>query len=346
MNELIVMSISRRKLIRFIKNMGEGLFVTTAFGVLLSCQKENTVGFESLSQESSLEMLNETGSFLNEVKRLKDLVLPKQSNLYIPPTQEELKQFEKLAKVFISNNRKEALSLANDLGYQVVKFVDNSTQQTLYGLREKKREDQPMRGWGSYFINTSSKVDVLVEVPHPLFDRFSPEIAANTFIKSAAKGFLIAGAHRHANGKGTADVCDPIQSIFQEVHKSWILSDTKTLQIHGFKTSGKTEFPPQTQVVLSNGEGEVSPEILKLEESLEESGFNTYVYNELSASNPINDRVNEAVAGETFSPLAGTENVQGQYCRRVGTPFIHIELDERLRNSNEVREKVASALSK
>ena len=55
---------------------------------------------------------------------------------------------------------------------------------------------ETIRGWGSYIINPHSKVDALVEAPHPFADAHTPEIGGRVFAECEAKGFLLAGAHR------------------------------------------------------------------------------------------------------------------------------------------------------
>ncbi len=313
----IVKMISRRKVCELLFYRGTQALAGVASASLLSCQSKNLLSYDRQTSAENIEMLTESSNFLAEVKRLKKLALPKNSNFYQPPTDNDLKKIRNLATTLISLDLKGALNQANALNYEIVRFVDVPTNLVLYGLREKRMPNQPLRGWGSYFINICYSADVLIEVPHVLFDGFSEEIGAKVFLTSAARGFLIAGAHRNANGTGTVDVCNPIKSIFQEVHKAWVLSKTKTWQIHGFSISTKPKFPASTQAVLSDGEGNVTSEILDLSQRMNASGFRTHIYNKLSASAPLNQLVNRSIAGTAFSPLAATEKVQGIYCHSV-----------------------------
>jgi hypothetical protein len=75
------------------------------------------------------------------------------------------------------------------------------------------------------------------------------------------------------------------------------------------------------------------------------SGFQSYIYNELSASSPLNRRVNQGIAGKTFSHLGAIQNVQGIYCHSVGTAFTHIELDKSIRNKATNRDVIARAIA-
>ena len=337
--------ITRRKTCIFLGHTISGVLVGIVSGSLFSCQSKHKSSDSSQAAERDIEITNESGNFLDEVNRLKTLALQKESNLYQPPTTNDLKNFRLLAKALIVQDIKGALNKANLLNYELVRFIDTPTQQVLYGLREKRVRDRPLRGWGSYFINAGHSADALVEVPHILFDKFTEEIGAKAFIRSAARGFLLAGAHRNANGAETADVCNAIQSIFQEVHKAWVLSNNKTWQIHGFSLSTKADFPSGTQSILSDGRGTVSTEISDLSQRMKARGFQSYMYNRLSASAPLNLRLNQGLAGKTFSHLGGTHNVQGIYCHSVGTPFTHIELEQSIRYSPTNRDVVARVIA-
>jgi hypothetical protein len=292
-----------------------------------------------------IETKPEPLDLIAEIKRLKQIAPAKHSHQYRPPNTKELETFRALADALHANNLNRAAKLANQLNYCLIRFREQSTQQSLLGLLEKRTEPETMRGWGSYFLNPSANTNALTEAPHILFDRFTPEIAAQVFLFSHARGLLMGGAHRNANGAGSADVCDPIGSIFQAVHESWSGDGAKTWQIHGFSNPATKGFPETTQIVLSTGEGNISNEILVLEETLEKQGFSAYVYNELSADSAMNRKLNGDAAGTVFSPLSGTQNVQGRYNRQIGIPFLHLEIESRIRTSNQRREKVASTIA-
>ena len=335
----------RRKICIFLGQTASQVLVCMVSAPLLSCQLKKVISEDNQSAKGKVEIINESGDFLNEVSRLKKLALPKDSNLYQPPTPNDLEKFSRLAKALILQDINEVLNKANALNYDLVRFIDSPSRQVFYGLREKIVRDRPLRGWGSYFINMSYTADALVEVPHIIFDRFTEEIGAKVFRMSAARGFLLAGAHRNANGPETADVCNPIESIFQEVHKAWILSKNKTWQIHGFSLSTKPNFPADTQCVLSDGRGTVSAEVSDLSLRMQARNFKTYVYNRPSASTPLNLPRNRGLASRTFSHLGGTQNWQGIYCRSVGTAFTHIELEESIRYNSTNRDLVSEVIA-
>lgn len=324
--------LSRRKVLLYLG--GSGIGFTVPF--LLSCQS---------SQRKMLGQEAQPVNFLEEISDLKQVAPQKDSNQYQPPTPEELRQFQRLAQAFLALNLDAVPRLGAAIGYKLVRWRDRATQTTILGLVEPLNQQGSTRGWGSYFLNPSANNHQFIEAPHILFDRFTPEIASQVFLLSGARGFFMAGAHRNANGIGTADVCDPIGSMFQVVHERANTAQSTTWQFHGFSDPVEKGFPQLTQVVLSSGTGNVSPVILELRSLLIESSYTTYVYNELPLDHPLNQKLNGTVAGETFSPLAGTQNVQGIYSRRIQASFVHIELESQVRVSTDNRKNISQVIA-
>ncbi|MEB3200619.1 MAG: metallophosphoesterase [Synechococcaceae cyanobacterium] len=291
-------------------------------------------------------LLIESGDFLAEVERLRLLVLASGSNAYVPPNSAQLAAFLSLADALRANDETLAVSLADGLDYEVVRFTDSVSGRRFLGTRERLVGGVPTRGWGSYFLQPAFSRDALVEVPHPRFDLHTEELGARSFRDSGARGFLMAGAHRHANGTGTADVAHLAESIFQQVHASWIGSGgrTDTWQVHGYAASGHS-FPEGTDAVLSNGDGSVSAEVLALDSAITSRGHLSYAYNTLAAGSAANLAVNDGLAGSGFSSLGGTTNVQGQLSRLRGGRFIHAEFEQSLRFTAPERQQAAAALS-
>lgn len=336
-------SVSRRKALSIIRRQGiryAGIVVTS--GTLLNfCMGESFSSSQQSSRTRS-NLLKESGNFLEEVNRLRRLAIRKYSNSYQVPSRDELNQFSHLARALAVEDISTVLDYAANLHYEVVRFTDQSTRQVFYGLREQ--QGHHMRGWGSYFINPAYHTKALLEAPHILFDQFSDEIAAEAFLSSSAYGFLLAGAHRHANGFNTADVCQHTASIFHIVHQTWISPQIKTWQIHGFDTSTKS-FPNGTECVLSNGRGEIPPEIQNLNQQLQTNDFQSYVYHR-STSTIETQQVNQDLSGDRFHELGATHNIQGIYCHQIGAVFTHMELSKQLRSRASTRSQVARVIAK
>jgi hypothetical protein len=234
-----------------------------------------------------------------------------------------------------------AAKQATELGYEVVEFNDADTDRTYHVLREDLDVVKTIRGWGSYIINSDSRVDALVEVPHPFADVHTPEIGGQVFVECEAKGFLLAGAHREK-----ADVPDLVDSVFHQVHTAWIgpAAQVTAWQIHGF-ASEKHPFPPGAKVIASRGDGAVGPEIAALDSVLEERGLTSYVFNELPAEADENKQLNGGVPGVTFTSLAAAKNEQGRLSRSLGGSFVHIELDVDVRANRDSRQLAGSAIA-
>ena len=97
--------------------------------------------------------------------------------------------------------------------------------------------------------------------------------------------------------------------------------------------------------MLSNGDGSISDEIIRLDGLFEAEGFLTYAYNTLPVGDPLNVLVNGGVSGATFSSLAATTNVQGIYTRSLGGTFVHVELEQSIRFDMGNRDLAATAIA-
>jgi hypothetical protein len=259
---------------------------------------------------------------------------------YIDPSA-ALHDFRHVAAALMYGDVDAAARAAKKLDYEVVKFTDSQTERDYYVLREDLEAVKTLRGWGSYIVNRDSRVEALVEVPHPMADVHTPEIGGLLFAECQAKGFLLAGAHREK-----ADVPDLVDSIFHQVHAAWVgpFARVTAWQIHGFSSTNH-DFPRGAQVVASTGDGEIVPEVAALDSVLEQRGLVSYVFNELPATADKNRELNGGVPGVTFTSLAGAKNEQGRLSRSLGGSFVHIELEGNVRASAANRRLAASAIA-
>ena len=295
----------------------------------------------------------ESDDFVAEVERLRDLTFDKNTNLYVEPTPAERNDFSTLASTLWAGDIAQADLLAGALSYEIVEFTNTITGDVYHGLRELLVNGDQTLGWGSYFVNLAFNADNLVEVPHPRFDTNSWNVGAKVFQQAEARGFMMAGAHRNANGPDTADVAHLTASIFQEAHEAWngLNGEIVAWQLHGFAISNHPTFPAGTDVVLSNGDGGVSPEVIALDalfdSTLDSSNdpFLSHAYNTLAINDPLNVLVNGGVAGTTFSGLGATTNEQGIYSRGIGGTFVHIELEQSIRFDSDNRDTAAGLIS-
>ncbi len=288
----------------------------------------------------------ETGDFVSEIERLRNLAFASGSNLYVPPTVNEQENFSTLAAALLAGDTSAADTQAAALAYELVEYTDSASGAVYLGLREQLVGGETTLGWGSFFVAPTFLAEVLIEVPHPLNDTNTWDIAAIAFRETRSRGFLMAGAHRNANGLGTADVARLTDSIFHAVHTVWngATAERPAWQIHGFDKDNHS-FPVGTDVVLSNGDGGVTQEIVDLDGLMDDAGFPSYANNTLEADDPLNVQVNGAVDGITFSSLAATTNDQGIYSRSLGGIFVHVELERRVRFDEANRNLAASLIS-
>lgn len=286
----------------------------------------------------------EGGDFIEHVESLRDKTFTSGSGQYVIPNAQQRSTLANAATALMSGDLANAESIAATIDYEVVSYTDNASGRIFRGLREL--DNIPTRGWGSYFVDLNATQEALVQVPHPRFDTNSWEIAALAFRDSGARAFMMAGAHRNANGQGSADVAHLADSVFQEIHEAWVgnAGERTTWSIHGFDLDNHN-FPAGTDAVLSNGNGGVSSEVLNLDSLLEAEGFDSYAYNTLDIDDPTNVQVNGNVVGTTFSSLGGTTNVQGVYARGLGGTFVHVEFEQSIRFDSNNRTLAANALT-
>jgi hypothetical protein len=212
------------------------------------------------------------------------------------------------------------VQLADTNHYTLNYYVDRGDAEAgSYLLREKRPIEN---GWGLYAFRVDSTSNIIIEAPHPLYDRRTPSVALDLYRALDARALLIAGAHRNANGDGSADVAHAPDSIFQSVHET-LVKEVKSsdgqvivLQIHGFHTSKHDGYP---QAVLGFGKSIDSAELTlgqELENIFRQQGLNVGV-----------------CTGNNWPDLCGTTNVQAASMN--GGMFIHIELDEKVRKNDE-----------
>jgi hypothetical protein len=298
------------------------------------------------------EAASAAGPFRTETGRLEDLIARLSGSdyvlneravdkrPYIDPAP-VLNAFRHVAAALAWGDPRDAASQAAKLDYEVVKFTDRETKGRYLVLRQNLDHAPDCFGWGSYIINPHSRTDALVEVPHPIADAQTPELGGAVFERAAAKGFLLAGAHRDK-----ADVPDLIDSVFHQVHAAWIgpAAQIAAWQIHGF-AKYKHSFPRDARVIASAGDGVVAPELANLDAQFDERGLTSYVYNNRPAKSRTNRLLNGDVPGVAFTGLAAAANEQGRHSRSLGGTFVHVELESGVRLDADQREKAVAAIA-
>ena len=259
-----------------------------------------------------------TGSFRNQIDNLEANMPRAKSESYIIPTNGEQSDFVELVTMLGGDNLARATQLAEQNDYTLNYYIDRGDDRAVSYLLRAKNTIQ--KGWGLYAFRVDSTSNVVIEAPHPLYDKRTPSVALDIYRALDARALLIAGAHRNANRDGSADVAHAPESIFQSVHMAlWQeLQSGRAiiLQIHGFHTSKHDGYP---QVILGFGEKVQPAEVAlarRIKDALSQQGISAGL-----------------CTGDDLQELCAKTNVQGSAMNQV--IFIHMELDERLRRKDD-----------
>ena len=262
------------------------------------------------------------GSFRNQISLLENNMPRAESESYVPPTDQEQADFDQLTSVIIKNDLARAVELAIKNNYQLNYYADRGDN---YAVSYLLREQKPIqKGWGLYAFRLDSKSNIIIEAPHPLYDNKTPNVALDIYRALDARALLIAGAQRNANRDGSADVAHASESIFQSVHLSLsheiqtAAGDVIILQIHGYHASKHEGYP---QVVFGLGEKPLPKEVAiaqKIQDALSKQGISSGVCTGVESN---------------LMELCAKTNVQGLATK--DRTFIHIELDEKIRQNDE-----------
>lgn len=228
---------------------------------------------------------------------------------FLNPDPEDLLAFRSFTEAILAGSFGNLLDLAPAYDYEILRVSDEGD-----GLAESYLLREPLpykRGWGLFVFRKDPLNDILIEIPHPLFDENTDRIGLDLYRLLDARALLIAGAHRSANADGSSDASHNPLTVFEAVHEA--LTDTGyplVLQIHGFASDQRPDYP---QVILGEAAPEFGPDLAALSSQLAERGISAGVCN-----------------GILWTDLCGETNIQ-RSMMRAGI-FVHIELAPGIRN--------------
>lgn len=231
---------------------------------------------------------------------------------YRPPADAER---EDAATAILAALTGEAPSLAH-LGFTLTKGVDAGRHHVLVASVPGAE-----RGWGLYAADPEAPARLVIEVPHPNSDLYTEHAGIALYHTKPGAVLLMAGAHR-STGRRAADVAHRTDSVFHAVAAR--LMRLPQVQLHGFADAAL----PGTDVIVSAGAGEAGAAHDAVADALRDVGF----------------RVCRSWAGRC-GDLEGRTNVQGLLAARLGTPFLHVELNRSTRRSPARRAAAVRALS-
>jgi hypothetical protein len=269
-----------------------------------------------------------TGSLYNLIADIRGAMPGSGSYGFSEPTDEQMSNFRTVVDSLLAARYAVSDSLASLLDYQLYRWTATDNNRTYYVLMEQgaDQEGSVQLGWGTYIVNPYGIGRVILEIPHPAHDTDTWKLGIEAYLQLNARYFLMAGTHRYANGNdpAPADVAHNFRNMFHVVHQAVSPLSDYPLQVHGFN---RASYPGYPQVFLSNGTVNPGSVMDTLTSAISDQGYSVAVYD-----------------GVTYTQLGATTNVQGQWSRGMGFPFLHMELEYPIRTSEEERSKLISAL--
>ncbi|MCA9794122.1 MAG: hypothetical protein KC910_20075, partial [Candidatus Eremiobacteraeota bacterium] len=195
---------------------------------------------------------------------------------YQPPSRSQEDLAYAMTSALKMGRLEQARQLADELDYR----VQPRDSVVLF-------EDRQARGWGRVVARPGGRTGLIVEAPHPLADRGTPEIAVQVFEALDADFLLLAGAHRRNRPEPSpqhpfhaiTDMTHTRNTVFNAWHAGAVAPGTVVLQVHGFSSTKAhqrfADFPESRQIVLSDGLDDRfdPPRLRHLRDCLQADGF-------------------------------------------------------------------------
>jgi hypothetical protein len=267
-----------------------------------------------------------------------------QSNAFIAPPADQLDGFRLTMQQLLLGDVASAINGLDALNYDLKSLNDDSGKSYLVA----QERSTGFRGLGTYVVDLNHARNVIVEVPHPIFDKNTPEEGSDIFQGLAARALFIAGTHRCANPdtesgcSGTTKACGgdsiPVRisdaphftgNFMYAGHSAALQLDPKPISLN---LHGNSSEP--VDVTLSDGTlfaGDRTDLVQQLRRALKARSVK-----KVKSCNWPRDRL-------TAKNLCGTTNAQGRLsngspepCRMDATSasglFLHIEQHQNIRD--------------
>jgi hypothetical protein len=265
------------------------------------------------------------------------------SNAFIQPSAEQVDAFRVAMQQLLMGDVPSAMTGLNALNYDLNTLNDASGKSYLVA----QERSAGFRGLGTYIVDSNYTRNVIVEVPHPLWDTNTPEEGFYVFQGLDARALFIAGTHRCANPdtpsacSGTTTSCNT-GSIPVRISDAPHFTGNFMYAGHG---AGLQLDPQPISLNLHGNSSE--PVDVTLSDGTRIPGSDTDLVhrlrNALAARSVSVGSCNFPDDGLTAQNLCGTTNVQGRLSN--GSPetcgtnattasglFLHIEQHLNVRN--------------
>ncbi len=134
-------------------------------------------------------------AYVRDLKATIERIANRGSNAFVAPSSDEVAQFEVAIGALLTGSLEDARAILSSLNYDLYILNDDSGDSYLVAQERSKG----FRGQGTYIVDFENLRNVAVEVPHPLWDRNTPEEGVAVFQALVARALFIAGTHRCAN---------------------------------------------------------------------------------------------------------------------------------------------------
>ena len=261
---------------------------------------------------------------MDQISRLDDLGMA-------APDHAELEQWREIIRPLAAANLDGACASLKQSGfpYQILDYTDISSGERTIVLREASPHSL---GWGAYLFNPNPRRDLVLEAPHPDFDKGTENEALRFFQQTGAAALLVAGTNRCASGPSTpkeSPPCSPSHSIGP--------SDVAHLDLSAFQAAHEVLLSCSSSLIavqLHGHDRANCPDVF-ISNTLDNPG---------KLSNALEESVQLACPGYTVGQpeeyasctLIGAKNVQGasvRACSATGERFFQIEQSQAFRQN-------------
>lgn len=121
---------------------------------------------------------------------------------FVPPSEDELDRFAGCVRALLDGDVDRAAEGARTVGCELRTLDDRKAERTYFVLAESPSESPAAaRGQGIAIVDPDPLRNLVLAVPHPLYDIDTPEVGVRIFQELRARALIIAGAHRCASAE-------------------------------------------------------------------------------------------------------------------------------------------------